>query len=206
MLDKQTVEDMCRAIAAEHSGWEYSNKAFKDKSLKYATKVISFGWSYSALCSNFQPLVGVSHKKLCQLYKKIFGVSEEWISGELLTQLAPDTRKLNFFTDYTKSDHDYDYMNQLVRNVLSRCMQEMEKIYDFSSEENLIASFPMKLNSQGAVKYCLCQAYVGNFDYVRKYRLRELEGVACDYSIPEKFIDKIIAHFNIPMPEGWTQG
>lgn len=199
MLDKQTVEDMCKALAAEHPGWEYSNKAFKNKSLKYTTKLIDFGWSYNSLCSNFQPLVGVSHKKICQLYKKIFDISMGWNSGYLLTEIAPEYRKVNFFTDYTQPGHDYDYMNQLIRQVFARCMQEMDRIYDFSSENNLIDSFPPELKLQRGELYCLSRAYVGDFEYVRRYRLRQLDGVDCDYSMYEHNIEKIIAYFNISM-------
>jgi hypothetical protein len=43
MLDKKTVEDMCKLLASENAGWEYTNKVFKNKSLKYATKVIDYG-------------------------------------------------------------------------------------------------------------------------------------------------------------------
>ena len=190
---------MCKALATEHPGWEYSNKAFKNKSLKYVTKVIDFGWSYSALSSSFQPLVGVSHKKICQLYKKLFGVATGWNSGDMLYQIVPEYRGFSFFTDYTKPGHDYDYMNQLIRQVFARGIQEMDRIYDFSSEENLISSFPMELHLQGATKYCLGRAYVGDFDFVRQYRLRKLEGVDCSYPMFEKSIDKIVEHFNIPM-------
>lgn len=197
MLDKKAVEGICTKIALEYPGWEYSNKTFKNKSLKYAEKIIRFGWSYSGLCSNFQPLLGIRHKKLCQEYKKIFGIGLEWISGESLTEIAPEYRSFRFFTDYTQPGHDHAYMEQMIRGIFLRCAQEIDRIYNFNSETELIESFPVQLEFQGGMKYCLSRVYLGDFEYVRKYRLRQLEGVNPHYRMDEQGIDQIIKYYNL---------
>ncbi|HMW48002.1 MAG TPA: hypothetical protein PKD17_01935 [Cellvibrionaceae bacterium] len=199
MLDKKAVESICTAIASDYQGWEYSNKTFKNKSLKYAAKIINFGRSYSGLCSNFQPLLGIWHKKLCQEYKKIFGVSEEWISGNMLYNAVPEYRSFNFFTDYTQPGHDHSYMEQMIRGVFLRCAQEIDKIYNFDSEAELIESFPVELEFQGGLKHCLARAYLCDFEFIKNYRLRQLEGVSPHYRMNEQGVDQIIKYYKIPM-------
>ena len=72
-----------------------------------------------------------------------------------------------------------------------------DKKYDFSSEKNLLGNMPKYSGQTLDVCYCINRAYLGDFDYVRSFRLNMTEDDnGSDY---QRRIDKIIEHFGIEM-------
>ena len=71
MLKKVEVLDLCKKIALDYDGWEFTAGAFKNKQLKHTIKIINPLWSFSPGSALAQPIAGISNKKIDKIYTQI---------------------------------------------------------------------------------------------------------------------------------------
>lgn len=189
-MKKEEIIDVCKKIAAEYPCWEFSAQAFKNKELKHSVKLIEPLWSFSPGTALAQPVAGFLHKDFAKIYKKLFGFSANWTSRISLEDVHEEYK----YKDLRFYDVIADKAEENIREFFERGIQILESTYDFSSEKNLLEKMPIQLEHQSGVSYCLVRAYLGDFDFVRRYRNDEIKTEAPKYYYD---VDKIIEHFEI---------
>ena len=190
MMKKEEIIDQCKQIAVEYPGWEFSTQAFKNKDLKHSTKLVEPLWSFSPGTALAQPVAGFLHKEFAKIYKKLFGFPASWTSRISLEDVYKEYKH----TDLRFYDFVADRADEKIREFFERGITVIDSNYDFSSEKNLLEKMPVEIEHQSGISYCLVRAYLGDFDYVRRYRNDEIKTEAPKY---HDDVDKIIEYFDI---------
>jgi|GEM_PF-3596594 hypothetical protein len=160
------IELLCKEIAKDYDGWEYSAKAFKDKRLKHTDKVIIFRWTGSSISISSQPIVGMLNKKIEAVWKILNKGKTE--RTQFLRIMRPGSNVHPH--RYRITDLEKDNAEGYIREVLDIGMRMLEENWDFSSEEALLRTLPKLLNSEDlATRYCIAQMLLGDFDFIQKY-------------------------------------
>lgn len=189
MLKKADIVELCIKVAEDYPDWEFSSLAFKNKEFKHSVKLVDPLWSFPG-CALAQPIAGFLHKKTNVVFKYVYGCSSSWTSH---VSLVHDHK------DYNKSDlwlYDLvdDQVEEKIRKMLNDGIEVIEQTYDFSSEENLLKNMPADLEGQNGVRYCIVKAYLGDFDFVRRYRADE---IVTGWPKCYEQIDKVIEYYGI---------
>lgn len=180
------IEVLCKKIAEDYEGWEYTAKAFKNKQLKYVTKIIDFGWMISSVSTSSQPIVAAHISKVQRIWK-IIGRTNRWT--QFLRIPHPDHPLRQY--DGRFEDVIADNAEAYIREVLDIGMRMLEENWDFSSEENLLRNLPELLEDDMGTRYCIARILLGDFDYIERYYNDEIETIR-----PKRKSDleKIMAH------------
>lgn len=188
MGTKSEIVDICRSLADGYEDWNFTAGAFKNVQSKHTIKLIDPLWSFSPGSALTSPVAGVFHKQIEKLHKKIFGFSSYW------------THRVQFkkyYDDYSGGglrirDIVEDDAENCVQKIIDQGLYLLDRTYNFDSEEDLLENIPEEVEGSDGVKYCLIRAYLGDIDYVSRYRNDEIETQR-----PKKLesIDKIIKEF-----------
>lgn len=190
MSTKIEIVNLCKSIAADIEGWKFVGGGFKDARMKHTDKLIDPLWSYSPGSVLTTPVAGVLHKEVEKIHKKIFGFSCYWTHR---------VSYKNYYQGYGRGglrivDIVENDAESCIRKILEQGFSLLDKTYNFSSEKGLLESIPEDIEGADGVKYCIIRAYLGDLDYVRRYRFDEIKTER-----PKKIekIDQIIAHFEL---------
>jgi hypothetical protein len=190
MLKKDEIINLCKLIAQDYPGWEFSAGAFKNKKdLTHSVKIVAPAWTFSPGSALMQPVAGFLHKEANKVIKYIYGEPFDITSWIRMDSLHKDyVGGIRFY------DIENDKAEEIIRKMLEEGFAILDKYYDFSSEENLLRSAPREIEGQFGVQYCIMMAILGDYDFVLKYRRDEIET-----EIPKLMdrIDKVIDYFNI---------
>ncbi|WP_076412718.1 hypothetical protein [Shewanella sp. UCD-KL12] len=169
MLQKVEVLALCKKIALDYEGWDFTAGAFKDKRLKHTIKLVDPLWSFSPGSALAQPIAGVANKKVDKIYKE----------SVTKTDWTHRVRHKKFFEGYVAGFRIYDLVaddaEARIRKILDEGIELLNKTYDFSSEEALLRSIPFEIEQVSGVKNCIIQGYLGNTEFIRKYYNEEVE-------------------------------
>ena len=188
MLKKIEVLELCKKVALDYEGWEFTVGAFKDKRQKHTVKMVRPLWTFSPGSALAQPIAGVANKQVDKIYKQLV-TSSNW------------THRLshkNFHKDYIGGYRIYDLIEDDAENRIHRMFNEgiklIDNTYDFSSEQALLKSIPFEIEQVGGVKNCIIQGCLGNYDFIKQYYNEDIE---TEY--PKDLIDvkKVMEYFNI---------
>lgn len=190
-MKKIEIIDLCKTVAADYSGWEFAAGAFKNKTLTPCIKLINPLWTFSLGSALSQPVAGFQHKIISPLYKKILASESYWLSGMSLIDPSTQFRIHERFYDVVE-----DKAEEKIRRILELGMKALDENYDFSSEQSLFEKMPKDYEDNAGISYCLIRAYLGDFDFVRRYRKDEIKTIRPKAHM---MVDKIIEHFGISM-------
>jgi hypothetical protein len=190
MLKKDEIINLCKFIAQDYPGWEFSAGAFKNKKeMKHSVKIVAPTWSFSPGSALMQPVAGFLHKEAGKVIKHIYGEPFDLTSWVRLDGLNRDyVGGIRFY------DIESDKAEDVIRKMFDEGLSVLDKYYDFSSEENLLKSAPKDIEGQFGVQYCIMMAILGDYDFVLKYRNNEIKTDA-----PKAYddISEVIRYFNI---------
>lgn len=176
------IELLCKKVALDYEGWEYTAKAFKNKGLKHTTKEINFLWSGSSIFMSAQPIVGIDNKKIVKIWK-VLGISKcPW--SQFLRVLGPDGSGKRFRARF--QNLEAENAEGYIRQVLDTSIQMLEDNWDFSSEENLLRNLPVDkwpelLEDQQGICYCIARLLIGDFDYIERFYNDEIPTIRPKY-------------------------
>lgn len=174
---------LCKDIADDYPGWEYSEKAFKYKELKYVAKIIDFGWVGSPISVSAQPIVAIVDKKVEKIWKYV-GKGTGWT--QFIRIMNPGNPKLQY--RIRVKDLEADNAEGYIRNVLNIGIRMLEENWDFSNEENLLKNLPVDdptmpemkgrlLEDDLGPRYCIARMLLGDFDYIGRFYRDEIETI-----------------------------
>lgn len=186
------IELLCKKVALDYEGWEYTAKAFKNKDLKHTTKEINFGWTGSSISISAQPIVAFGNKKIAKIWK-VLGISKrDW--SQFLWIKNPDEPSRVFRARL--QDLEAENAEGYIRQVLDIGIQMLEENWDFSSEENLLRNLPVDkwpelLEDQQGICYCIARLLIGDFDYIERFYNDEIPTIRPKY---KDDLEKIMVH------------
>ena len=189
-MKKEEIIDVCKKVVVDFPGWEFSAQVFKNKELKHSIKLVHPLWSFSPGTALAQPLSGFLHKEIDKVHKKLFGFSQGWTSNIPLEDIYEEYK----YKDLRFYDVIADKAEEKIREFFEKGIQIIESTYDFSSEQNLLEKLPVQLEHQDGISYCLVRGYLGDFNFVHRYRNDEIKTEAPKY---HDDVDKIIEYFDI---------
>ncbi|MDF1762320.1 MAG: hypothetical protein P1U57_02825 [Oleibacter sp.] len=180
-LGKQ-IELLCKKIAKDYEGWEYSAKSFKNKSHKHTDMIVNMLWTGSPISISFQPVVIISNKKIEKIWKKYIVRSVGWT--QFLRIMNPEDTKLQYRARI--KDIKGDNAEEYIREVLNIGIHMLEENWDFSSEENLLCNLPVNdstlpkgeaklLCGDLGTRYCIAKILLGDFEYIERFYYDEIE-------------------------------
>lgn len=190
-MKKAEIIDICKLVASEHTGWVFTDGAFKNKEQNPLIKVIHPSWSFSPGTALSQPVAGFLHKNISALEKKLIGFAPYWLGGVFFEEEFPEYRPGIRINDLIT-----DKALEVIQKLFCDGVKIIDKYLDFSSEKSLLESMPKNLEGNSGFSYCLIRAYLGDYDFVRAYRRGEFAHLG---SAPTAWIDKIIDHYGIDM-------
>lgn len=163
------IEALCKKIAEEYEGWEYSAKAFKNKELGHTVKTVSFLWTGSSASILAQPIVTLVNKRVEKVWK-LTNKGAAW--SQFLRVMRPGS-EIHPHRIRIK-DPEKDNAEGYIREVLDIGIQMLEDNWDFSSEENLLRNlpvdrFPELLKNDMGTRYCIARLLLGDFEYIEKF-------------------------------------
>ena len=213
-MKKAYIIELCKRIAEDYDGWEYTAGMFKSKQLKHSTITMNPCWSFSSLRALSQPLTLVLNKTIDELEKKILSNPAGYTSGvfhqnamriaerkdkELVRLFRSEKRTL--YPDYMRSREIRDEhlesgeAEARIRLDMDICMEIVEKRYSYASDEQtFLEQLPLEIEGILGFQYCLVRAYLGDFQYVLDYRADKIETI-CPKRHDE--VDKVIEYFDI---------
>ena len=176
------IELLCKEIAQDYDGWEYSAKAFKNKCHKHTEMIVDMLWTGSPISISSQPVVIVSNKKIEKIWKKYIVRSVGWT--QFLRIMNPENPKLQYRARI--NDLKADNAEGYIRDVLNIGIRMLEENWDFSSEENLLRNLPLDdptmparknqlLEDDLGTRYCIAKMLLGDFDYIGRFYRDEIE-------------------------------
>ncbi|BFM48198.1 hypothetical protein [Marinomonas sp. THO17] len=167
------IELLCKEIANDYEGWEYSAKTFKDKRLKHTDKVIIFRWTGSSISVSSQPIVGILNKKIELVWKILNKGKTDRTQFLRIMRPGSDVHPhRNRITDLEK-----DNAEEYIREVLDIGIRMLDENWDFSSEEALLRNLPGLLEDDLGTRYCIAQMLLGDFDYIERFYNDEIETI-----------------------------
>ena len=140
MMKKEEILDVCKKIAAECSGWEFSAQAFKNKELKHTVKLVEPLWSFSPGTALAQPLAGFLNKNVDKVYKYVYGDTGLWTSRVRLEDVYEEYK----YTEFRFYDVVEDKAEEKIREFFERGIKILESTYDFSSEKTFLKKYQWK--------------------------------------------------------------
>lgn len=142
---------------------------------------------------SISPSTEILNKRMFALEKNIMNHKKEITDFTSFIRHASFEENYDFNTErfYTLEDGKAE---KVIRHALDVTMQILNETYNYTDETELLKNLPVRVDGPSAVKYCIVLAYLGDFDYVRDYRLDKIESIR-----PKRYaeIEKIIDYFNI---------
>ena len=170
---KAQIELLCKKVALDYDGWEYTAKAFKNKELKHTTKIINFLWSGSSISVSSEPIVAINNKKIDKIWKMLGRGGHYWSQSlNIREPQYPDSHTRCFRARI--KDIIEDDAEGYIRQVLDIGIQMLDEYWDFSSEENLLLNLPVDrrpelLECHKGICYCIARLLIGDFEYIERY-------------------------------------
>jgi len=217
MMFKDRVYQMCVELAGEFEGWGFAAGKFKNRSLRHTDLFILPGFSFDDDSTLLQPAVWLQNKRASALCKRVIGydlstsvINFQAIANELrympenlrFTASIFENKRLYLEAVHAPGVYDHKMVKALeekaidlseARPVLRAMMQDgtslIERLYDLSSEDNLLKGLPPKyktrnenvpydeMETQKGVMICLVHILLGDFDFVVNYRSDEYKTI-----------------------------
>lgn len=169
-ITKKSVAPLCKQIASEYEGWQYTGERFSNKMLKHSTLYIVPFWSFTL---SAQPSVLLINKKINKLSLQINDKKEMWVSlKDILRPGATLETQV-----YRKFVHTMREAEVYIRDFFKRGLNVIQQYYHWQDEEELLANMPMDLEGFIGIGYCLSRVILHDFDFVRSYVNDEIETI-----------------------------
>lgn len=165
-ITKKSVAPLCKQIASEYEGWQYTGERFSNKMLKHSTLYIVPFWSFTL---SAQPSVLLINKLSLQINDK----KEMWVSlKDILRPGATLETQV-----YRKFVHTMREAEVYIRDFFKRGLNVIQQYYHWQDEEELLANMPMDLEGSVGIGYCLSRVILHDFDFVRRYINDEIKTI-----------------------------
>ncbi|MCP5334935.1 MAG: hypothetical protein H7A08_04495 [Oceanospirillaceae bacterium] len=170
------IELLCKRIAQDHEGWEYISNRFKKKLIGHTIQIIDMGWSISSISASAEPCVGISNKKIQNIWKIVRGNNP--IFSQSIRIMNPVDQRLQYRARI--KDLVADNAEGYIRDVLNIGIRMLEENWDFSSEENFLRNLPADdptlsdgknglLEDDSGTRYCIARMLLGDFEYIQDF-------------------------------------
>lgn len=189
-LKKSDLLALCKDIASRYDGCEFSAGKFKLKKMKHSDVVLELFLTYSPGSATIDPCTGIINKKIKKLSKEILGYQ---------TRLTSFIRHIDF--DKNLDLHSWRFHNvedghteQVLLKTIDTAFLILDKYYHYNDEESLLRNLPLNYEEVPGVYYCLARAILGDYDFIRDYRMDKIETIR-----PKRYddIDKIMDYYGI---------
>jgi len=188
MLKKIEVLELCKKIALDYDGWEFVAGAFKDKRHKHTIKMVNPCWSFSPGSALAQPIAAVSNKRIDKTFTELF-LSKAYWTHFVDLKFSYE----GYIAGYRIYDLISDDAEVRIRRMLNEGIELLDNTYDFSSEDALLKSIPFEIEQGPAVKNCIIQGCLGNYDFIKQYYNEEIE---TEYPKKLDRVKKVMEYFN----------
>jgi hypothetical protein len=192
-VKKSDAISLCKSIAECYGDWEFTAGKFKNEQLIHTVKILDLSPIFTAGSMTIGTNTMILNKKIIALEKKIMTHKKK------VSEFTSFIRHADFEKDYDFSLERFYTLNdgkaeKVIRHALDVSIKIFNKYYSYSDENELLSNLPEMFDGPLAVKYCIVRAYLGDFDYVRDYKLEKIKSIR-----PKRHddIDKIIEYFNI---------
>ncbi|MHA6910401.1 hypothetical protein ACQUJS_18565 [Ralstonia pseudosolanacearum] len=165
---KSDIYEICREVADEFSGWEFSSGKFKNKKLKHTDLIVHVGFGFEGGATPVQPSIQIINKRVSKLSKGIFGVDgcASMVSLQTVAhtlKYTPEKLRTGFWVVQDKDEFlSLGQASQAVedvtldmieaRSALIATMKDgisfIENHYDLGSEEDLLRGLPAKYTTR----------------------------------------------------------
>ena len=180
-LSKKDVAPICKKIASEHEGWQYTGDKFKYKNLKHSMPMIVPLWYFNI---GAQPVVWLENKQTIKLYKQLGYTSESSYPISEKTILRPGATLETQV--YRKLVYTLSEAEEYIRDFFQRGLEVIQKYYSYTDEKELLENLPLDLEANMGIGYCLSRVVLHDFDFVRRYINDEIKTVNPKYKEIEK--------------------
>jgi hypothetical protein len=219
---KKRLYEICGEVASEFQDWIFLSGTFTNKKLRHTTIAISPGFSFARNSTPLQPAILINHKKSMDLFKNLNGYELPTSTlqfqnvAQMLEYMPDDLRQGCYVLEdknlqmtlappselAKKRMVDVTEAQPVLRAMMMDGIAIIDKLYDLSSEENLLINFPPKYNTRSntipydefernkGVMVCVVRALLGDFDFVEEYRS---DGYRTIFPKRIKEIDNIMA-------------
>jgi hypothetical protein len=181
---KEYLYDICKKVAAEFPGWNFTAGQFKNKSLKHTDLLVSLGFAFENGRTPLGPAVRIENKKSMKLHKNLLGFSGatsfltfQDLANELI--YMPEVVRENAWIDQNKKTFlayvtsinkayladttiDMTEAKPVLHAVMRDGVSLIRKYYDLSSEENLLKAMPPK--------YTPKKSFSGSYDVYERQK------------------------------------
>jgi hypothetical protein len=212
---KDDVLAICKAIAAEQPGWQWSEGLFKNTELGHTIRMVRPGLTFSPGTCHLQPSVRVRNQKVRKLYRQItggpYGDFTSLILFRRIFKERPNSyqiwRKREGFQygsrwigpeDWPECWLIVDEAEPFLRGIFADGRALLDRFYDFSSEENFLRNLPTGpevwitggLEQGAGIMVCLAHIILGDFEFVEWFAS---DAHKTEYPKQQNELDQIIA-------------